>query len=163
MTTEKKTTETATAKEERKLTANFQVSGTTVLRGDSKTQSAFNLRVSPQDTEALLNLEALADHFNKQPERADKTVIEVVNEDGDAYLTVKMDERSINLIRRARAFEVAVKGMLRVTGTKGGQFKGELMVSEAAPVDILNGGRLVEVVVEKAPVASSQGIRGFRI
>lgn len=147
------------------VTANFEIEGSIRLRGDGAAQSAFNLLVK-KSPDAMQKLKALADVVNNKPENQDKTPIRVTNEAGEAYITVKMDPKSVIAVKRLKAFEVNVEGLIRITGASNGQFRGELSVKNASLVDILNGGRVVDrPVMDDEMTAAPTGttsLRGFR-
>lgn len=154
--------------EAKPVTATFPISGTIRLRGDGQAQSAFNLLINANDAEALDALKRLAEHVNAMPANAEKTQIEVVNDRGEAYVTVKLDKRSLSVIKRQRTFETNVEGVVRIVGAVNGQFRGEMDVKTATPADILTGGRVVDRVNDNgydnvsAPTTGRTGLRGFR-
>ena len=151
------------------LSATMPVGGLITLRGDGQTQSAYNLAIHPSETEALTMLQRLADHFNDKPELDGKTPISITNADGETFIAVKIDAKSVGVLKRPRAFEVNVKGELRITGSSNGQFRGQLVVIGATAADILTGGRIVERTanpdrdVTSAPATGRRGLSGFRV
>lgn len=150
------------------LTATLPVSGLITLRGDNQVQSAYNLVIHEGETEALAMLQRLADHFNAKPEMSNKTPISIKNADSETFIAVKIDAKSVGVLKRPRAFEVNVKGELRITGSSNGQFRGQLVVTGSVAADILTGGRIVERTANAdrevaAPTTGRRGLSGFRV
>lgn len=122
-----------------------------VLRGDGAKQNQYNLMLL--DTASIDHLDAHAAKFGHQPQ----------NEQGEHYVTVTLDDRSVMELRRGGRGhkKLLVSGLLILQGATNGKPTGAFEVARGSVsvVTFQNGGRVIERPTNnRQPVSSGRSV-----